>query len=186
MRTWTAPLPQWWDWLPGWYDNRLQALAEPAWYVHLWLWQRWIPGGIQGRPALFIEQANALTPTSPYRQRVLVGIDAQHVQYYACREPERWRGCGAQPERLAALQTEDVLPLPGCILQVQPENGAFCARPLPGSCCEFVYQGQVRRVELGWCVDAQGFTSYDRGIDPATGQALWGALMGPYRFQRRA
>ncbi|APB32719.1 protein of unknown function DUF1001 [Gloeomargarita lithophora Alchichica-D10] len=174
-----------WDWLPGWYDNRTQSLAEPAWYVHLWRWQRGIPGGIQGQPALFIEQASALTPAQPYRQRVMVLFPDQ-VQYYACREPQQWRGGGAEPERLATLTEGDLTLLPGCGLDVQYENGAFQASLCPGYTCEFESNGQTRRVELGWRANAQSFTSYDRGIDPTTGQALWGALMGPYVFQKRA
>lgn len=173
-----------WDWLPGWFDNQPQALAEPAWYVHLWLWQRVIPGGIQGQPALFIEQASALTPTQPYRQRVLV-LSTNVVQYYACREPQQWRGCGAQPERLTSLTESDLILLPGCRLEVQYDNGEFQASLCPGCHCEFEYNGQTRRVVLGWRVNAQEFTSHDQGIDPTTGQVLWGALMGPYRFQKR-
>ncbi|MEN9217655.1 MAG: chromophore lyase CpcT/CpeT [Gloeomargarita sp. DG_2_bins_126] len=173
-----------WDWLPGWYDNRSQALAEPAWYVHLWLWQRVIPQGIAGQPALFIEQASALTPTQAYRQRVLV-LYPDTVQYYACREPRRWQGCGARPEGLAAFSDADVTRLPGCVLAVQYQDGEFQASLVPGCHCEFEYNGQTRRVELGWRVNAQTLLSYDRGIDPGTGQALWGALMGPYIFQKR-
>ncbi len=181
----TKEMAQLCDWLPGWFDNHAQALAEPAWYVHLWLWQRVIPGRIQGQPALFIEQASALTPTQPYRQRVMV-LAPDQVQYYACREPERWRGCGAQPERLTTLTEADITLLSGCVLAVQYDNGEFQASPAPGYTCEFVYNGQTRRVVLGWRVNAQTFTCDDKGIDPCTGQALWGALMGSYRFQKRA
>ncbi|VXD14111.1 conserved hypothetical protein [Planktothrix serta PCC 8927] len=27
--------------------------------------------------------------------------------------------------------------------------------------------------------------SYDKGIDPTTGKALWGALLGQFQFQKR-
>ena len=173
------------DWLTGWFDNHSQALAEPAWYVHLWLWQRLIPGGIQGQPALFIEQASALTPAQAYRPRVMVLFPDQ-VQYYSCREPQKWRGSGAQPERLDHLQTADLVLLSGCVLTLQYENGEYQASPAPGYRCEFAYNGQTRRVELGWRVNAQTLTIYDRGVDPSTGQVLWGALMGPYVFHKRA
>jgi hypothetical protein len=178
------------DWLTGWFDNRTQALAEPAWYVHLWLWQRLIPGGIQGQPALFIEQASALTPAQAYRPRVMV-LCPDQVQYYSCREPQKWRVSGAQPERLTRLTAEDLIPLPGCVLQLRrcnylETNPEYEASPAPGYRCEFAYNGQTRRVELGWRVNAQTLTIYDRGVDPSTGQVLWGALMGPYVFHKRA
>ncbi|MCS7031556.1 MAG: chromophore lyase CpcT/CpeT [Gloeomargarita sp. SKYG116] len=180
----TQDLQTLWAWLPGWYDNQAQAIAEPAWYVHLWLWHRVIPRGVQGQPALFIEQANALTPQQAYRQRVLV-LSTDKVQYYACREPERWRGCGQEPARLIHLTEADLLPLPGCVLDVQYKNGEFHAQIRPGYRCEFEYQGQKRQVDIGWRVNPTTFISYDRGVDPQTGQALWGALMGPYIFQKR-
>ncbi|MCS7292920.1 MAG: CpcT/CpeT family chromophore lyase, partial [Gloeomargarita sp. SKYBB_i_bin120] len=106
-------------------------------------------------------------------------------QYYACREPERWRGCGQEPARLIHLTEADLLPLPGCVLDVQYKNGEFHAQIRPGYRCEFEYQGQKRQVDIGWRVNPTTFISYDRGVDPQTGQALWGALMGPYIFQKR-
>jgi hypothetical protein len=38
---------------------------------------------------------------------------------------------------------------------------------------------------LGFEASETQFLSYDRGVDPETGQSLWGAMMGPYRHRKR-
>lgn len=81
----------------GEFSNQAQAIAEPAWYVHLRLWQVPIPYEVLGCYALFAEQANVLQLDKPYRQRVLALEEQQgklQVQYYALQEPSQWRGQG--------------------------------------------------------------------------------------------
>lgn len=50
----------------------------------------------------------------------------------------------------------------------------------------FQYQGETRPVILGFQVTDNRLWSYDRGMDPLIGQGRWGALLGPYEFQRVA
>lgn len=177
-------------WLAGRFDNRAQALEQPAWFVHLQLWQRPIPGGLDGRPALFVEQANALTLERPYRQRILVleageKGDRLQARYLALRHPEAFQGCGAEPARLADLRPADLVPLPGCRVWVTGEENTFRGEMQPEDRCTFDYAGATRQVILGFTARAGEFLSYDRGIDSETGQATWGALLGPYQFEKR-
>jgi hypothetical protein len=67
---------------------------------------------------------------------------------------------------------------------VQNQDAGFKAQMNPEARCCFQYQEQTRQVVLGFEADEQRFLSYDRGVDPETGQGLWGALMGPYEFQK--
>ena len=64
------------------------------------------------------------------------------------------------------------------------QTETFMAQPEPGAKCCFPYEGKTRQVILGFVASAVRFLSYDRGVDPDTGQALWGALMGPYEFNK--
>ena len=52
------------------------------------------------------------------------------------------------------------------------------------SSCYFQYEGKTRQVILRFEVSAGRFVSYDRGVDPETGQSLWGAVLGPYEFNK--
>ncbi|MGF1497262.1 MAG: chromophore lyase CpcT/CpeT [Elainellaceae cyanobacterium] len=175
--------------LAGEFVNREQALAQPAWFVSLRLWHRPLPRLLEGNPAIFAEQANALYPDQAYRQRLLMlqeGPDGIEVQYFAFRQPEQYQGAGLNPERLRSLQDEDLIRLPGCVLEVQQRGETFAATMRPGDKCQFEYQGKVGQVALGFEVSPGRFLSYDRGLDPETGRSLWGALMGPYEFTQQA
>lgn len=175
------------QWLAGEFDNRQQAFEQPAWFVHLRLWQRPLRQRIQGNLALFVEQANALYLNQPYRQRVIVLSekgDRLQAEYLALKHPDQFRGAGADVDLLNKLEVSDLKPLSGCVLTITQQDNGFKAQPLPDTKCCFEYEGKTRQVVLGFDVSSNSFASYDRGVDPDTGQALWGALMGPYEFSK--
>lgn len=175
-------------WLAGEFDNQPQALEQPAWFVHLRLWHRPLPFRIAGNSALFAEQANAIYPDNPYRQRVIsfrsTDSGQLQVQYFAFKNPAKMSGAGANPDRLQSLMPEELDLLPGCVLSVTQQGQCFKADPPPDAKCYFQYQGETRQVILGFEVSAETFLSYDRGVDPTTGKALWGAIMGAYSFRK--
>jgi hypothetical protein len=175
------------QWLAGEFDNRQQAFEQPAWFVHLRLWQRPLRQRVQGNLALFAEQANALYLNQPYRQRVIVFSeegDRLQAEYLALKHPDQFRGAGANADLLDKLEASDLKPLSGCVLTITQQGHEFKAQPLPETRCCFEYEGKTRQVVLGFDVSSNSFASYDRGVDPETGQALWGALMGPYEFSK--
>ena len=184
----SQPLLQLAEYLAGEFDNQLQARQQPVWFVHLRLWHRPLPFRIQGKLALFAEQSNALYLDQPYRQRVILLQESEHSQlraeYLAFKQPDRFQGAGANRDRLSTLTLDDLELLPGCWLTITQKNSTFSAQPEPDAKCYFQYQGQTRQVVLGFEVGEGWFRSFDRGVDPETGQALWGALMGAYEFKK--
>lgn len=183
------------NYLTGEFDNREQAIAEPAWYVHLRLWHRPVSLFQEDSYTLFAEQANVLKLDQPYRQRLirLQAIDSSeaglHAQYYAFKDPSRAKGAGQTPALLQTLTLDEIEALPGCLLSIQQAGvepaSRFVATPPPDCRCYFSYQGETRQVVLGFEASAQEFFSYDKGVEPDTGKALWGAIMGPYQFIKR-
>ena len=177
--------------LAGEFDNREQAIADPVWFVHLRLWHRPVALFTEDSVTLFAEQANILQLEHPYRQRLLrLQTTAEsgdlNVQYYGFKDPSSVKGAGQHPERLQHLTLEDIEYLPGCILTVPaPTGDRYTADPPAGAQCYFTYLEETRQVCLGFAVSPTEFLSFDKGVDPKTGQALWGALMGPYRFTKR-
>lgn len=177
--------------LAGEFDNQEQAIAEPAWYVHLRLWHRPVYLFTTDSVVLFAEQANVLTPEQPYRQRLL-RLQAQpqqpttfQVQYYAFKDPSSVKGAGKRPELLERLGLDQVELLKGCVLDLQQVGERFIGSPPPDARCYFTYDAQVRQVCLGFEAGSIEFWSYDKGVEPETGKALWGAIMGPYKFMKR-
>lgn len=182
--------------MAGEFDNQQQAIAEPVWYVHLRLWQRPVPLFTEDSLTLFAEQANIVNLDKPYRPRILrlqssdTTPASLQVQYYMLKDTEAIRGAGRNPELLRQLTSEDIEFLPGCNLtvkqqQVGPNSYEFSASSATGTPCGFSYQGNSYQVSLGFEATAEEFRSYDKGIDSTTGKAIWGALMGPFRFTKR-
>lgn len=177
-------------WLAGEFDNQPQSQEQPTWFVHLRLWHRPLPFQIEGNLALFCEQANALYLDAPYRQRIVIlkpTVDPQQWQaeYKAFKQPERFKGAGANPDLLKALTLNDLETLPGCELTITYQADRFKAEPELNARCCFQYNGQTRQVILGFEAKSDQFWSFDRGVEPETGKLLWGAMMGAYEFQKR-
>jgi hypothetical protein len=183
------------EYLAGEFHNQEQALAEPAWYVHLRLWQRPVDLFTEDSITLFAEQANIVNLERPYRQRIMrlmpgSSPDASlQVQYYMFKDPSVFIGAGCNPDLLKKLTPDQIDLLPGCILTVTqtkltPTSYQFTATQPQDTCCRFTYQGQSIQVALGFASTASEFYSYDKGIDSDTGKATWGAILGPYRYTK--
>ncbi len=188
--------------LAGEFENQAQAAAEPAWYVHLRLWQRPVLDLSSERShTFFLEQATIASGKPPYRQRILK-IQASDEpgqlqgQYFALKEPLKFRGAGADPDLLSGLREADLMVLPnsGAVIQYQlvATGYRFQSALKDDQLCSFEYEGQVRYVYLGFEIEpasAPGgdiilLKTHDKGIDPDTGRGLWGALMGPFEMMK--
>lgn len=186
------------QYMAGEFDNREQALADPTWYVHLRLWQRPLPVALLEEPSitLFAEQASILQLDKPYRPRIVQLRHSQtapglmEAQYYMFKDIAAFKGAGRNPDLLKKLTSEQIQFLPGCTLSVAVQNlgsnGYRFRASLPeGTRCGFTYGGTNYQVDLGFEAASEEFLSYDKGINPTTGAATWGALMGPFRFVKR-
>lgn len=181
------------QYLAGEFENKEQAMSEPAWYVNLLMWQRPVSLFEEDSVTLFAEQANILNIEQPYRQRILritpTSDDAFKVQYYMFKDPNAWRGAGRNHELLNTITTENLYILPGCVLSGNIETTTqdrykFIAKPIPDNRCTFDYAGNTVEVSLGFEATQKEFLSYDKGIDPETRKATWGAILGPYRYTK--
>ena len=181
------------EYMAGEFDNREQAIADPAMFVHLRLWQRPVPLFREDSITIFAEQSNILYLDQPYRPRLMrlqQRQDGLKVQYYMPKDLAAVRGAGANPALLQTLTCDSFELLPSCLLlvtyqQLSPNSYHFTATPPPGTNCSFTYQGNTLQVALGFEAKPEEFLSYDKGIEPGTGKAKWGAIMGPYRFHKR-
>ena len=175
------------DYMTGEFDNQAQALADPAWYVHLKLWQVPVQLFTEDSITFFAEQANIVSLNRPYRPR-LIRLQQQQdikVQYYMPKNPSAVNGATTNLDLLNTLTVEDFELLPGCLLNVIVKDKVFIACLPQGAKCCFNYAGETKQVSLGFEASQDDFLSYDKGIDSETGKALWGAILGPFRFQKR-
>ena len=175
------------SWMAGEFSNREQSLDQPVWFVNLVWWQRPIPFNVLGSIAIFAEQANALILDRPYRQRILQFVENDgkvQVKYWGFKDPAAWSGAGRDRDRLNQITIDDIESLAGCLLDVSFSNGRYKAEmPKDAKCC-FQYLNESRQVVLGFEVSADEFWSGDRGVDPDTGSAIWGATVDFYKFKK--
>ncbi|MGB3405428.1 MAG: chromophore lyase CpcT/CpeT [Microcoleaceae cyanobacterium] len=183
--------------LAGEFDNQEQALADPVWYVHLRLWHRPVPIPLfPDSITLYAEQASLANLDQPYRPRFLRLTAASNqaetlqIQYYMPKQIKAFQGAGLSAEILQQITPEQLEFLPGCQLSVsyspaRPQIEKFNAFPPPDCRCGFTVEGKQYQVQLGFEVTSDAFFSYDKGIDSATGRAIWGALMGPFQLLKQ-
>lgn len=183
------------SYMAGEFDNREQAIAVPAWYVLLRLWQRPVHLFSEYSLSLFADQANSLYLDRDYRPRIIrlkQAVDPHsplQVQYYMIKDLSSIKGAGRNPELLNAIDLDLIELLPGCKLDVKirplvASEYNFQASLPPNARCCFSYNDRSYQVSLGFEASPQEFLSYDKGIDPETGKAIWGAIMGPFRFRK--
>jgi len=175
------------SWMSGEYSNREQSLDQPVWFVNLVWWQRPIPFNVLGSIAIFAEQANALILDRPYRQRILQFVENDgkiQVKYWGFKDPVAWTGAGRDRDRLNQININDIEPLAGCLLDISFVNGRYKAEMSKDAKCCFQYLNESRQVVLGFEVSADEFWSGDRGVEPETGTAIWGAIMDFYKFKK--
>ena len=189
--------------LAGEFDNQPQALAEPAWYVHLRLWKRPVPLFTEDSITLFAEQASVVNLEQPYRPRLFRLRQSEQypqklkVDYYMFKDISAVKGAGRNPKLLRQITTEQIEFLPDCSLEIEVEQldtgysfetFSTSEGAQPGNAthrpCTFTYQNNTYQVSLGFRVTEKELQTYDKGIDPQTGRAIWGALMGAYRFTK--
>lgn len=184
--------------LAGEFDNKAQSLADPAWFLHLRVWNRPLPKTVFAEGyGLFIEQISVATGAPPYRQRILHLTQRNGSfwgQYYGLQDPQAWQGSATQPDRLASLTADALISLPTCGLGITWDDAKalYVARLPENSLCRITYDGQDSYISLGFDLAPAGprqspeLSVYDRGVDPATGKTTWGPRMGPFRLQRQA
>lgn len=177
--------------LAGEFDNGQQALEQPAWYVHLRLWIQPVPIFTEDSLTLYAEQASVVNIDRPYRPRILRlrTKDTLQIEYYMFEDIEWVVGAGRDRSKIEQITPEKLKFLPNCTLKVMtknisPNNYRFSTTPMMDTPCSFTYQGNNFQVFLGLEATAQELLTYDKGIDPVTGQGIWGALLGAYCFQK--
>jgi hypothetical protein len=183
------------DLLTGTFSSAAQAAAaaaavedptEAAYFdirlVHAPIWTDRDDG-----PWLYVEQAVAARPDRPYRQRVYrVRAEGDAVRSDVFVLPDggadlvnAWR----DPARFDGLTPDDLEPRAGCTVFLRRSGEGFVGSAHDRDCASD-FQGATHTTSIVE-VDADGIRSWDRGWDDA-GAQVWGAVDGPYRFDRVA
>lgn len=172
--------------LSGEYSSKQQSLTDASFFdVHLYMRAIWPER--TGEHWLYVEQAMAKALDKPYRQRVYRietaadGGAISHV-YTLPGDPLQFAGAQHQPAKLAGISPADLQERSGCAIHLRRQADGSYAGSTHASDCPSDLRGAsyaTSEVELS----EQLLSSWDRGYD-AQGKQVWGAVSGPYRFDR--
>ena len=171
--------------LSGGFSNQDQAFENPPLFAHILVKFRPLPQLAPG--SLLLEQSYAINPAAPYRIRVLRAEqrDGQLlIINQALRDAERFWGAVDNPERRGAIAEADLKPLEGCTYVVREQGDGFVGEVEPGCRCMVERKGMTAYLVSSFEIDPKGMRTIDRGHHPETHEQLWGALAGPFEFQR--
>ncbi|MEX1363621.1 MAG: chromophore lyase CpcT/CpeT [Nannocystaceae bacterium] len=179
-----ADVEELWGLMQGSFSSRAQAQADPEYFdIRLHMMPIWTDR--EDARWLYVEQAVAVAPAEPYRQRVYqvaAGEDGTIVSaVYTIDEPLRFALAWQDPTKLDALTVDDVARKDGCevVLRKQSE-GTYAGSTGERSCPSDLRGASFATSEV--VISEQGVDSWDRGYDDE-GQQVWGAEKGGYAFR---
>lgn len=133
--------------------------------------------------SLYVEQAMSAKPAEPYRQRIYVlsrDGDTFRSEMYAPTDAASLVGLCDDPASF--VSSTEATRLEGCAVDLVWDGHAFRGATDGRSCTNAWGAATYATSEV--VIDVAGLTSWDRGFDD-TGEQVWGAVAGPYRFLRR-
>jgi hypothetical protein len=171
--------------LSGGFSNQTQAFDNPPLFAHILVKFRPLPQLEPG--SLLLEQTYAITPSVPYRIRVLRPERREGgliIHNQALHEEQRFWGAVDDGERRSLIQSSDLRPLEGCTYVVQELGDGFVGEVEPGCRCLVERKGATAYLVSSFELDQAGMRTVDRGHDPTTHEQLWGAQAGAFAFER--
>ena len=172
------------DLMTGSFTSGQQAAADSDFFdISLHMYPIWQEGNEQW---LYVEQAVTAMQARPYRQRVYqlieLGPDSFLSQVYVLENEARFIGKWQEPAFFDSLNVEILSLREGCGVYLRRTGREQYEGETRGTGCESTLRGAsyaTSKVRI----DAGGISSWDQGFD-AEGKQVWGAVKGPYRFQR--
>jgi len=137
-------------------------------------------------PWLYVEQALAELPDSPYRQQALQLVaradGAIECRVFALADPVKMTGAWREPARFSALSPADLKPRAGCtiILRLQPD-GTFAGSTEGQGCASELRGADYATTDMR--ITEREITLWERGFT-AHGAQVWGPTQGGYIFKK--
>jgi CpeT/CpcT family (DUF1001) len=176
-------------WMAADFSNQAQAWDNPPFFAHIRVAMRPLPIALLDGISLFLEQAYDIALNEPYRMRVLKLVPRDElieIENYLVTDEAEFYGSARQPERLAKLTIDRLTKLEGCSHLVERKDNCFYGYVQPGKQCIVNRNGQNTYLASTFEIDADQFSSLDRGCDLETDQRVWGSIAGPFEFVRTA
>jgi CpeT/CpcT family (DUF1001) len=176
-------------WMAADFSNQAQAWDNPPFFAHIRVAMRPLPFAFLTGVSLFLEQAYDISLQEPYRMRVLKLVPRDElieIENYLVKNEADFYGAARQPEKLAQLTIDRLQKLEGCSHLVERKDNRFFGYVQPGKHCIVNRNDQDTYLASTFEIDAERFSSLDRGCDLKTDERVWGSIAGPFEFVRTA
>ena len=171
--------------MTGHFSSEAQSQQDSAYYnisliMHL-IWEgdkkvRW----------LYVEQAVAAMKDKPYRQRVYRISKGKKGSFesrvYELPDPDSYIQAWQTPERFADLKPDQLILREGCSVYLKLQDSGCYEGSTKAKECASTLRGATYATSIVEVCEGQ-ITSWDQGWD-ASNEQVWGAVDGPYRFDR--
>jgi len=173
------------SWMCGSFSSQEQATLDSDFYdIRLQVVQIW-PERIDGR-WLYVEQASALSPERPYRQRVYRLYQPSDTTVisatYEFEDPLSLAGAWRTPTTFDTLTPGSLLPREGCAIVLHLRGDTAFVGSTVDKNCQSIQQGADYATSEVTITESYLY-SWDRGWDSA-GAQVWGAEKGGYVFRK--
>ncbi|MEM9540414.1 MAG: chromophore lyase CpcT/CpeT [Cyanobacteria bacterium P01_E01_bin.42] len=175
-------------WMAADFSNQEQAIENPPFFAHIRVCMRPLPGGFLSGASLLLEQAYDFMLGQPYRLRVLqlkVVDDRIGIENYKIQQQETFYGAARDRDLLSRLTPDHLEKLPGCDFIVRWTGHSFKGEVEPGKACKVVRKNKETYLDSTFEVTPDTLTSWEKGLDPATNEQVWGAIAGAFHFTKR-
>lgn len=173
------------EWMDGSFSSLAQSEALPEDYLDIRLVMEPIWTGREDGPWLYVEQAAASALDRPYRQRVyhLVPEDGgvRSDVYELPGDPQRFAGGFEDTGVFEEIEPEDLQLRAGCSIRLVRDLEVYRGSTLGQACATDWGDAAYATSEVTIAPDS--LTSWDRGFSE-DGKQAWGAVAGPYVFDR--
>ena len=168
------------------FNNQRQAFENPPLYGHILVRFRPLPQLKAG--SLLLEQSYAITPSQPYRIRVLrpeiCDLRGLIINNYTIKDNQRFWGAIEEQNKREQIKESDLSLLQGCTYLVKAKDQGFQGEIEPGCKCIVKRQGRDTYLASSFELSEKGMTTIDRGHDLKTHKHIWGSIAGPFQFSR--
>jgi hypothetical protein len=134
---------------------------------------------------LYVEQAEALSLETPYRQRVyrLTREDSETFEsaVFEFEDPLRFAGAWKENQPLSQLNPDSLHQRTGCSIFLDYQDGVFTGSTLEKACVSQLRGAAYATSEV--ILEHGQLSTWDRGFN-AGDEQVWGSRTGPYVFMK--
>ncbi len=175
--------------MAGDFSNQQQSLADARNYAHIRVFFRPLPWEFFNAVGFYSEQVYDYDLWTPYRQGIHRLVDRGndiYIENYSLKDAMVYAGSGHNQDILKTIKPDCIERRHNCSMVFKQEEDKFIGGVEPGNQCLITKKGIETYLISDVEITQNTWISWDRGINPATGEQVWGSAKGPLRFEKRA